>query len=190
VEMPTLPDGLAAQWARSIAQHPAAYLEHRLKHFNSALLLAVPLKHIRLTPEYGTGDPAFQPLERLTERDIRLDWVRKNPAVWPAVWLAWAICLLVLLARETPSTHVLLARVLAASALGYSGAYLLIGVATDMRYHYWSLLAVLLATLAVAPTLLRQWQRQRRPLLASGGVVAAVVLVGVLARAADFRGWM
>jgi hypothetical protein len=190
VEMPTLPDGLAGQWARAIAQHPLAYAEHRLKHFNSALLLAVPLKHIRLTPEYGTGDPAFKPLEVVTERDVRLDWLRKNPAVWPAAWLAWAACLLVLLRRETPNPHVLLSRALAVSALGYSGAYLLIGVATDMRYHYWSLLAVMLATLVVVPTLLRGWRRSPRPLLAGAAVVAAVVMVGMAARAADFRGLM
>jgi len=190
VEMPTLPDGLVAQWARAIVEHPGAYLAHRLKHFNSALLLAVPLKHIRLTPEYVTDDPQFKPLERLTERDVKLDWVRKNPAVWPAVWLAWAACLLVLLQRQAPSTHVLLARVLAVSALGYSGAYLLIGVATDMRYHYWSLLSVLLATLVVFPTLVRHWRRQPGSLWACAGVLAAVVAVGVLARVADFRGFM
>jgi hypothetical protein len=47
----TLPDGLESQWAHAIAAHPIAYAEHRLKHFNSALLFAVPLKHIRFTPE-------------------------------------------------------------------------------------------------------------------------------------------
>ena len=189
-DMPTLPDGLAAQWARSIAEHPVAYAQHRLKHFNSALLFAVPLKHIRLTPEYGTADPRVAPLEVVTGRDVRLDLVRKNPAVWPVTWLAWAACLLVLLRRESPVANVALARVLAVSALGYSGAYLLIGVATDMRYHYWSLLAVLLATLAVTPRL-GQWLRKRdRELLASAAAVALIVSIGLAARLLDFRGFM
>lgn len=190
VEMPTLPDGLVAQWARTIAQHPLAYAEHRLKHFNSALLFAVPLKHVRLVPENRTGDPAHKPLEVITESDVRLDLVRKNPAVWPVTWLAWAACLLVLLRNETPNTHVLLARVLAVSALGYSGAYLLIGVATDMRYHYWSMLAVMLGSVAVWPTLLRQFRMRRVPLLASAGVVTGLVAVGIAARLLDFKGLM
>jgi hypothetical protein len=186
VEMPTLPDGLAAQWLRTIAQHPLAYAEHRLKHFNSALLFAVPPKHIRLTPEYRTDDPAIPPLEVVTARDIRLDIVRKNPAVWPVVWLTWAACLLVLLRREeTPGTA--LARVLAVSALGYSGAYLVIGVATDMRYHYWSLLAVLIATLVALPRLLPMLRRRAPAVVASAALVGAVVAVGVATRLLDVR---
>ncbi len=189
-DMPTLPDGLARQWLRSVAAHPAAWIEHRLKHFNSALLFAVPLKHIRLTPEYRTGDPARPPLELVTARDVKLDLVRKNPAVWPVTWLAWAACLLVLLRREPPTPAAALARVLAASALGYSGAYLLIGVATDMRYHYWSLLAVMLATLAVLPHLGEQLRRRPRPLVMSAAAVSLVVLLGVAARLLDFRAWV
>lgn len=189
-DMPTLPDGLVAQWLRSIAAHPAAYLEHRLKHFNSALLFAVPPKHIRLTPEYRTGDPAHPPLEVVTARDVKLDIVRKNPGVWPVTWLTWAACLLVLLRREPPGPAVGFARALSVSALGYSGAYLLIGVATDMRYHYWSLLAVMLGTLAVLPLLGEQWRRRPRELLAGVAVVAAVVGVGVATRLLDYRGFV
>jgi hypothetical protein len=190
-DTPTLPDGLARQWAQSIAAHPVAYLEHRLKHFNSALLFAVPSKHIRFTAEYRTGDPAHPPLEVVTERDVRLDIVRKNPFVWPCAWLAWAGCLLVLLRRDDAAQRgSAFARVLCVSALGYSGAYLLIGVATDMRYHYWSLLAVMLASLVAGPRVLQLWRENRRPVLASAAIVGAVVLVGVATRLLDFRGWV
>jgi hypothetical protein len=188
--MPTHPDGLASQWLRTIAAHPVAYLQHRLAHFNSALLFAVPSKHIRFTPEYRTGDPALKPLEVVTERDVKLDIVRKNPLVWPATWLAWAVCLLVLLRRHTDDRGVLFARVLAVSALGYSGAYLLIGVATDMRYHYWSMLAVLLATLAATPRLAQLLRRRDGALFASIGVVCAVIAIGVATRLLDFRGFV
>lgn len=187
-EMATLPDGLAAQWLRSIAAHPGAYLQHRLKHFNSALLFAVPSKHIRLTPEYRTGDPAHPPLEVVTARDVQRDIVRKNPGVWPVTWLTWAACLLVLLRREPPAGAVAFARVMAISALGYSGAYLLIGVATDMRYHYWSLLAVMLGTLSVLPLLAGMLRQRPRPVWASVAIVSAVVAVGVCTRLLDFRG--
>ncbi|WP_167772867.1 hypothetical protein [Ramlibacter humi] len=189
-DTPTLPEGLAAQWLTTIAHHPLAYAEHRLKHFNSALLFLVPSKHVRLTPEYRTDDPAVKPLEVVTERDVKLDIVRKNFAIWPVTWLAWAACLLFLLRHEAAVTGVVAARTLAVSALGYSGAYLLIGVATDMRYHYWSLLAVLVASTVVLPALLRQWRERRGPLLACAAIVGAVVLLGTLARLADFRGFV
>jgi hypothetical protein len=82
------------------------------------------------------------------------------------------------------------ARVLCVSALGYSGAYLLIGVATDMRYHYWSLLAVMLASLVAGPRLLQLWRENRRPVLACAAVVGAVVAIGVATRLLDFRGFV
>lgn len=189
-DTPTLPEGLAAQWLSTIANHPLAYAEHRMAHFNSALLFLVPPKHVRLTPEYRTDDPAVKPLEVVTERDVKLDIVRKNFAVWPVTWLAWACCLLFLLRHEAAMTGVAAARVLAVSALGYSGAYLLIGVATDMRYHYWSLLAVMTATLVALPVLTRQWRERRGPLLAGAAIVAVVVLLGTVTRLADFRGFV
>jgi hypothetical protein len=80
--------------------------------------------------------------------------------------------------------------VLAVSALGYSGAYLLIGVATDMRYHYWSLLAVMLATLVVMPRLLKLLRWRSGELFASFAVVAAVIGIGVATRLLDFRGFV
>ena len=189
-DLVTLPEGLASQWLRTIAQHPGAYVAHRLKHFNSSLLFAVPLKHIRLTPEYRSDDPAVKPLGVVTAAEVRGDLLRKNPSVWPVTWLAWACALLWILAAQAPSAGVQLARVLAVSALGYSGAYLLIGVATDMRYHYWTLLAVLIATLLVLPQLGQGLRSRSRPLLCGAGAVAAVVALGVAARMVDFRGFV
>ena len=72
----TYGDGLAMQWTRTIAQHPIAYLEHRFKHFNSELYFAVPLKHLRFTPEYRVDDPHFRPQEVFTPSAIHLDLVR------------------------------------------------------------------------------------------------------------------
>ena len=186
----TLPDGLAAQWLRTIAEHPGAYAIHRLKHFNSSLLFAVPPKHIRLTPELRPGDPAFPPMAVVTPAEIRGDLLRKNPFVWPVTWLTWACALLWVLARQESTASVQLARVLAVSALGYSGAYLLIGVATDMRYHYWTLLAVLIATLLVLPQLWQGLRSRSRPVLFGLAGVTGVVAIGVAARLLDLRAFV
>lgn len=186
----TVGNGLTAQWARTIAAHPLAYAKHRLKHFNSSVLFAIPLKHVRLTPEYRTDDPAFTPKEVFSPRDIRLDLLRKNPFMWPVVWLTWSAVLLAWAGRERALAPVLLARVLSVSALGYSGAYLVIGVATDFRYHYWSLIAVAAATVAVLPQLAHGLRNRSAILWGGLALLALVIGLGVAARLLDFQGWM
>jgi hypothetical protein len=186
----TYGDGLPAQWAKTIAAHPLAYAQHRLKHFNSEILFAVPPKHIRLTPEYQPGDPAHPPPEIVTPRDIQFDLLRKNPFIWPVTWLAWGVGLLVVLAREPAFNQVLLARALLVSELGYSCAYLVVGVATDMRYHYWSLIAGLVATVLVLPQLGDAWRRRSARLAGSLAGVGVVIAIGVATRLLDFQGWV
>ncbi len=183
----TLGEGLPLQWARTIAAHPAAYAIHRLKHFNSSILFAVPSKHIRLTPEYRSGDPAFRPLEVFTQRDIKLDILRKNPFIWPVTWLVWGAFVLVFLSRRPDESPVVLARVLIISALGYSLAYLVVGVATDMRYHYWTLIAMLAATLLVAPHLAEGLRQRSAPLVGGLAALAVVLAIGVATRLLDFQ---
>jgi hypothetical protein len=183
----TFGDGLALQWVTTIGAHPMAYAQHRLKHFNSEILFIVPSKHIRLTPEYRTGDPLHPPPELVTEREVKFDLVRKNPFVWPVTWLAWGIGLLFFLAREPALKPVLLARALLVSALGYSFAYLAIGVATDMRYHYWSLIAALVASVLVAPQLAEGLRRRSRALIGTLAGLALVTAIGVAARLADWQ---
>lgn len=190
-QLVTLPDGIAQQWLQAIAAHPAAYALHRVKHFNSALMFAVPLKHVRFVPEYRADGSAFKPFGTVTPGDIRFDLLRKNFAVWPVTWLAWGIVLLAFLHRRAASgaseQAVVLARVLTVSALAYSGAYLMIGISTDMRYHYWSILAILAATVLVLPLLGAAWRRRERSLAWGLAGVAGVVLAGVLARLLDVR---
>ena len=185
----TIGKGLLSQWARTIAQHPIAYAEHRLKHFNSSLWFIVPLAHQRFAPDYR-GTPTFKPVQVFTPNSIRFDLVKRNPLVWPVTWLVWGAALLILLARETATPSVLLARALIVSALGYSGAYLVISVATDIRYHYWSMLAVMLATLLVLQLLASHWRNRSRGLLVSLAAVGVVVAIGLAARLADFQAWV
>jgi hypothetical protein len=82
-----------------------------------------------------------------------------------------------------------LARTLAVSALGYAGAYLVIGVATDIRYHYWAVLATVAATLLALPELGEGYRRRAPALLGGTAAVAAVVALGLAARLLDFQAW-
>ncbi|HWP11581.1 MAG TPA: hypothetical protein VNN06_07145 [Ramlibacter sp.] len=183
-------EGLSSQWAKTVAEHPLAYASHRLKHFNSELLFAVPLKHVRLTPEYRADDPAFKPIEVFSESSLRFDLVRKNPLFWPATWLAWGAFLLALVGRQSPTPPVVLARVLVVSALGYSSAYLVIGIATDMRYYFWPIMAVIAATLLALPLLADGWRSRSATLIGGLAAVGAVMAIGVAARLLDFQRWV
>jgi len=124
---PDLPD----LWIKAIIRHPLAYARHRLAHFasevsrgasNGELDLAVP------------RPPAV----------VLYDWVTAS-----ALWLAIGAVLLTQLVsaralHRTASRDAALALTL--SALPYAGAYLIIGVATEMRYLLWSLMAISVAT--------------------------------------------
>ncbi|MCM2252937.1 MAG: hypothetical protein NDJ19_11310 [Ramlibacter sp.] len=63
----------------------------------------------------------------------------------------------------------------------------MIGISTDMRYHYWSILDILAATVLVLSLLGAAWRRRERSLPWSLAGVAGVVLAGVLARLLDVR---
>ena len=75
---------------------------------------------------------------------VLYDWM--TASAW---WLAIGAALLVQLVaaralRRTASLDAALALTL--SALPYAGAYLVIGVATELRYLLWSLMAIFIAT--------------------------------------------
>jgi hypothetical protein len=70
------------------------------------------------------------------------------------------------------------------SGLAYGLAYLVIGVATDVRYFLWTQLAVALAVVVGWPNLHSAWRAfPRRRNLAVGGVLG-VVAIGMGARLA------
>ena len=124
---------LRTRWLDAIAEHPAAYAEHRLSYFNSSTgFLVSPTARCEAAPTYSKCDEP-----RSTQ--IIGDFVKKNLLYWPCIWLAAAAWLI---ARGRPSPPV---RALAWSALLYGFGYLLIGVATDWRYHLWTTVAAAMA---------------------------------------------
>jgi hypothetical protein len=79
------------------------------------------------------------------------------------------------------------ARALIISGLLYSAAYLFVGVATETRYHYWSIMAIMLGIILGSPEIaerMRAYPWRRR---LSVAFVLAVLLIGFTARIADVR---
>ena len=184
---------LTGLWLNSIAHHPLAYMEHRLKHFNAELNFLVPA----LVRRFGINDwTQWEPLkndpDKLAEvkrREIRQDYWRKNFLFWPATWLALSIALLVGLRNEAAGTTQSLraARLLVASGFGYAMAYLFIGVASEMRYMYWMILSSFIALILGWREIEAQIRRGDRPTIACAAAIPAVVVGGLVFRIFDIQ---
>lgn len=173
-----------ALWLKAISAHPVAYARHRLRQFNSATYFVVPAFHVRFSKSIRDGRK--EGTEPITPADVRLDYVKKNFLLWPATWLAGGLGALLLLwprMRETASAHFGVA--LLASGLAYGLAYLVIGVATDVRYFLWTQLSIALALVVAWPDFCASWQKHdwRRAFAVAG--VIGVVVIGLGARLAN-----
>ena len=140
---PNLPN----YWVASIIAHPLAYARHRLAHFSSEIYFLDQPDHYDVAA-FGApiGEEAVAPdlATRLEPPYLKLYHVLKMPAFW----LAIGACLLVLLtATRSPrrSAGVEAALALVMSGLLYACAYFVVGVATDLRYQFWSMVATFTA---------------------------------------------
>ena len=138
--------GQGRHWAAAILHHPLAYLEHRLRHFNAEMEFIAP-RHsadevVKRHVVYGDPLPAFT----LTPLQQAGDYLAHNPLFSPAFFLVLGLCLLGL-AWTLPGFPPVKTAVLCllASALPYMGAYAIVGVASDVRYQYWPMMAIAVA---------------------------------------------
>jgi hypothetical protein len=117
-----------------------------------------------------------------SSRLLAMDYVKKNPLVWPIVWIALGIgvfagaCWL----PRSPQTYGGL--VLAASGLLYGFGYFLVGLAADPRYYLWTILAVQSTALILGPELARSNPRSLRVTAVALGVI---LVAGYIFRIGD-----
>jgi hypothetical protein len=172
-----------ALWVHAIASHPLAYLEHRLAHFNRSAWFIVP------------GGPAFT----AWSDSVPNPWgfrVQRNrivagltafanaaaatPLGWPIFWISVALAALVAaIAARLPRE--LLA--ISASPFLYGLGYVVVGVATGIRYHMWTFTGAAVAALLVAGELARRrWPLSRNAVLLSASLIAVPTLAAIAAR--------
>jgi hypothetical protein len=123
-------------WIAAIIRHPLAYARHRLIHFASEIARGA---------SYGEPNSATP----MSPYVALYDWVTAS-----AVWLVLGVGLLLRLAsahadQRTASRDAALALLL--SGLPYAFAYLIIGIATELRYMLWSLIAIFTAAVISLP---------------------------------------
>lgn len=119
---------MTREWLAAIGRHPLAYARHRLSHFNRTIFFLVP------PMQQCVDAPALHACDFSARGRVR-DAVQKNALLWPVTWLVAG--LLLLTGTLNPAS-----RALVLSGLLYGGAYVVVGVASDFRYFYWTELAI------------------------------------------------
>lgn len=169
-------------WLKTILHHPLAYAAHRIAHFNATMRLVVPANLPNamspVDPEPNNLGLGRKPSDaEWTFADVGAAWSTLPPA-WPCFWLALAIVALWPAAQAPggPERDVALALLLSAVCGGLS--YGVISVASDLRYHLWTMLAAAMGiTLLAGGGAIR-----RRHLVALTAVACAVTVAGVTGR--------
>jgi general stress protein CsbA len=168
--------------ARAAATHPIAYLDHRLKHWNSTERWLVPPGRIDAAPpdEAEANDLSLKtPPSTLVPlwQDLA-GWEERTPLGWPIIWTTLSFLLLPLAFRRRSEPPGNLAFALLVSAASLEASFLFISIASDLRYHTWpmtaSALGLILLSAGEGPT--------RRGWMIMLAVVSIVAAGGVITR--------
>jgi hypothetical protein len=155
------PKGVDAKrvWLAAVLHHPLAYAEHRLTHFayNTRLLPLTDAQERAVPRQDAPNDWHFHvtPGPVLNAIDALAMASSHTPLGWPIVLIALAFGGVVAAPgapRRSRDADGLgsLALPLALSSFLYGMSYLVFSVASELRYHLWTTLAALLATVLVA----------------------------------------
>ena len=160
-------------WLHAIAAHPLAYATHRLAHVNRNLRLwvddaALPTLSLQSDPNpWGYRVAANGPRRAIDAVAVAS---LATPLGWPICWLALAAgCLVVRPAGPG------LGAPLAWSVVLYGLSYVPLSVASEVRYHFWTMTGAALAavlTLAARPAAAR-WRWGLAAALVGGTVAVA-----------------
>jgi hypothetical protein len=164
-------------WLGAVLAHPVAYTEHRLTHFNINIRFLVHDEVERpVREQIPPNDWGFHltPSPLLAWFDRAARWSAHTPLGWPVWWMALAIGLLVV-APGLPSRR--LVTPLALSGLLYGLGYLPASVACELRYHLWTMLAVLIAALIAGADMGQgAWPSRQRLLAATTPLMLVTIL--------------
>jgi hypothetical protein len=165
-------------WLREIARHPLAYAMHRLGHFNRNIRLwttdsALPTLSLKSDPNHW--GLRVEPNRLSAAIDGLATRSERTPLGWPVWWIALGAGALAFWRTRGIAAPMLW------SGLLYALSFLPLSVASEVRYHLWTMLAL---GLGAAHALDEQWQHPPRgwPMAKVALVVAAVTAACVAAR--------
>jgi len=168
-------------WLSAIVAHPLAYAEHRLRHFNSNTYFLVRDEDYDEddSPAFSQSDPnpwhyQIRPnqIEPVIEQIVLT--TLETPLGWPIWWMAMAVGALILSPRLQSRGLIV---PIGLSVLLYGFAYLVVSVASEMRYHFWTMTGAAIV-IVIAASDLRKGAPVSRWRLA--GAFAPALLVALL----------
>jgi hypothetical protein len=135
-------------WIKEVVTHPYQYLRHRIGVFFSLMRIGHSTSYYVVHNAIEKNDIG------LSRPDTPLfigfgkyiGYFADSPVMKPFFWLLFSALLLwIWLARFRFETAAVTGAAVATSALVYSGSYLVIGIASDFRYVYWSIMACIVS---------------------------------------------
>ena len=164
-------------WLGQVVAHPVAYAEHRLAHFtiNTRLFSRDATERaVQIDPPPNDWGYRVTPGPLLTAIDGAAVWSADSPLGWPIVWIALALAVLIA-APALPSRRLVLP--LALSSFLYGMGYAAFSVASELRYHWWTMFATAVAAvIAGADVGAGARLSRRRSLLAAAPFVMILAL--------------
>lgn len=173
---------LYAALAQSVGRHPLGYALHRVAHWNSTeRWLVEPGLPDEAPPieaeanDLDLGTPSSQTAATWQD-DAAVEGA--TPLGWPIVWTVIALALLPAAWRRRgdPAGNVSFALVV--SALTLEASFLLVSIASDLRYHLWPMAASALALVLLADDL----RLKRLERIAAAAALLFVIAGGIVAR--------
>jgi len=145
------PGALYALLAAAALHHPFAYAAHRFAHLNSTERWLVPVHWLGAAPpqvgepnSYGFGQPG----QGAGRWQRMAAWLVETPLGWPILWLVLGVGGIASTWRaDRPATR--LARALFVSAVSLEASFAAISIASDLRYHLWTIVAVAIGWMLV-----------------------------------------
>lgn len=172
-----LSNRLTPMWTSAIIHHPGAYAQHRLRHFNAELNFIVPSLERRYGKTFFTAEPI----------EIRNDYFKKNFSTWPITWYGISFIVLTALRRTSLNARSYAATLLICSGLTYGFAYFIIGVASDSRYMYWTILTSFIGLVLTSDQIYQRWKERDIPTLLAFSATIGCIALGLVARLNDWH---
>lgn len=169
-------------WIKAILSHPIAYAEHRWTHYSIATRFLVhqesePAGQIEDAPNPWHYKVSDNWARRLINRYALL--FSHTPVEWPIVWIGLAIGALIA-APALPSAW--LVAPLAVSGAFYGLGYFPVSVASELRYHLWTMLAAALANAILIADVSGGARLSRRHALLAYAPAILITLLAILWR--------
>jgi hypothetical protein len=173
-----------SRWLNAVMNNPIAYVKHRIYHYNSSLYFIVPVFHDR----YGLHTQKPIDLKERSTFEISRQYLTRGLLISPIVWIAFGVSFLYFcFSTGRFMDELFFPKIVVTSALMYGAAYLFIGVATDVRYYYWTMMAIAFSIALAAARSSIHWHTNRSRINHIGTVIFLLVLLGYSSRVFDVR---